>query len=323
MASITGPPAYLPGASVPPGRRRQYGLQTQATVTTEPDTARPRYSLQGVEHEVNDCGRLSCWSHDCDAQDGDKLADQPGQQWAISNPFTVVASGPACFGADAIANARRRALERLEALEWAAVERAVLSGMCGASPYLIGPPGGGGDIELEVRPATPDGYTALADWHLFSADLAPALPAGTDPVPLDRALALIEWGMRDYGGAGVIHAPSWTWPWLDDYLTEDGPRKTTEIGTGLAFGRGYWSVAPGTSDPVEPDTPPDTASAWLYATGAVRIWRSQPQAPTEDDIEFDWRRNRSTALVERHYTVSMQCPYIAVNAIMEDTPEGE
>lgn len=312
MARITGPPAYL--AQVPPDRQRQYGLQSQAIVTTEVEDAEPSYALRGAQHEVNNCGRLGCWSHDCDEQDGDKFADQPGQTWVSSTPFTVTAVGPPCGGRHAIDNARRRATERLVALEWNTVERAVLTGMCGASPYLIGP-AGDGDITLVISPAGSDstGYTALAEWNLFDTSFRPELPAGTDPVTREQALGYLEWGFREYGGPGVIHAPSYTYPWFHDWILREQSRLVTQIGTGWAFGRGYWSVAPGDPDPIEPDVP-DMTSAWLYGTGAVRIWRSQIIYPAGNDgVEYDWRQNRSMALAERSYTVSMQCPYVAVN----------
>lgn len=314
MPNLTGPPLWERAVSRDPERR--YGLDSQASVVTVPDGPDSN-ALRGVIHEVNNCGRIDCVSHDCDTSDVDKFADQHEQQWVETNPFTVYAVGPSCEGmdADTQALARRRARERLQALEWAAVERAVLSGMCGASPYLAGPPADGG-IELEVRPATPDGYTALADWTVLDTSFVPVLPAGTDPVPPWQALAYLEWGLRDYGGAGVIHVPSYTFPWWKDWLWRDGSRLVTQLGHGWVFGRGYWSLEPGTSDP-EPEEPPDMDSAWIYATGAVRVWRSPIIEPP---IGLDYRQNRVMSLAERTYNVSIQCPYVAVNVDLTEKP---
>lgn len=312
MPSLTGPPVYVPPSALPADRLRGYGLQSQASVVEE---ATPLYSIRGAEHEVTNCGRIGCWPHDCE-HFGDKFAEQHGQSWVQTVPFTVYATGPWCGGKYAIQEGSRRARERLIALEWAAVERAILTGACGAKPYLIGPPDGDG-IEVTVSPATPDGYTALAQWNVLNTDYAPELPGGTTPVSRENALALLEWGMRDYGGAGIIHAPSYAYPYFSDWEIRDGARLVTQLGTGWAFGKGYWNVPPGTSDPVETDDPPDLSSVWMYGTGAVRVWRSRIQSPPEPvdgaPLDYDFRDNRSMPLAERHYTVSIQCPYVAVN----------
>lgn len=312
MALITGPPVTLPPSQVPADRIRGHGLQSQASVTTEADNAPPgqRIAHRGVQHEVNACGRAACWSHDCDHTD-DKFGDQRGQDWITTTPFTVYATGPRCSGADAIANAQRRATEYFAATEWTAVEYAVQTGACGARPYLAGEPDG---IDLRIRPGSGDGYTALAAWRVADTSFAPVTPVGTDPVSPEVALAALEWGMRDYAGPGVIHAPAWSYPWWRPWLRDAGPRLVTQLGAGWALGRGYVSVAPGTDPDEMPslDDIPDFASVWLYATGAVRIWRSAVDM-TPQYAAYDYRDNRSMMLVERAYTVSIQCPYIAVN----------
>lgn len=314
MALLTGPPVVLPPSRVPDDRVRGYGLQSQAVITDEPAGGPPdqRVAYRGVTHEVNNCGRLECWPHDCDHV-GDKFANQGGQEWLTAEPFTVYATGPRCTGRDALANAERRAVERMEALEWAAVEYAVMTGACGASPYLVGPAAGDG-IELWIRPGSADGFTALAEWSTTDMSFAPVTPTGTDPVSPATALAALEFGMRDYGGPGVIHAPAWSFPWFHDWETSIGPRLTTQLGAGWAFGRGYVNVAPGTAPDAMPtlDDTPDFASVWLYGTGAVRIWRSALDM-TPQYAQYEYRDNRSMVLVERSYTVSIQCPYVAVN----------
>ena len=317
MASMTGRPVVLDPALLPPDRVRGYGLRSQAFVRDDagPSEDLPpdeRYAGRGVQHEVNNCGRLRCWSHSCD-HTGDKFGEQHGQQWVTGAPFTVFATGPRCTGRHAIENARRRATERMEALEWTAVEWAVMTGACGASPYLVGPADSEG-IELWIRPATPDGYTALAGWRVNDMSFTPQLPVGTDPVPVMTAIGALEWGARDYGGPGIIHAPSWSYPWFEDWEHREGARLVTQLGTGWAFGRGYPSVAPGTAqaDMPGPDAPPDFESVWLYGTGAVRIWRSQP-ITTPSYADYDYRQNRSMFLIERAYTVTIQCPYTAVH----------
>lgn len=327
MAAVTGIPATIDPSRVPADRTRGYGLQSQAFVveeTVDSETLRPdeRLSIRGVTHEVNNCGRLSCWDHGC-THTGDKFDNQHGQDWVTATSFSIIATGPKCFGKHAIQNAERRARERMEALEWAAVEYAVMTGACGASPYLVGPPTDGDGLSLWIRPGSADGYTALANWSTADLSFAPVTPAGTDPVNPAVALAVIEWGMRDYGGPGVIHAPSWTYPWFRDWEIREASRLVTQLGTGWAFGRGYVSTAPGTDPTAMPtlDTPPDwtAPSAWLYGTGAVRIWRG-PITVTPPYAQYNFRRNQSMVLAERSYTVSIQCPYVAVNVDLTEIP---
>lgn len=326
MASLlTGPPVTIEPSRLQPDRVRGFGLQSQAFVVTETESADAlppdqRVAIRGARHEVNNCGRLNCWPHDCD-HFGDKFADQQGQEWVEATPFTITATGPRCTGRHAIENAQRRARERMEALEWAAVEYAIQTGACGASPFLIGPPTAGDGISLWIRPGSTDGFTALAQWETADMSFAPETPAGTDPVNPAAALAAIEWGMRDYGGPGIIHAPSWTYPWFRDWEIREANRLVTQLGTGWAFGRGYVDVAPGTDPSAMPtlDTVPDFTSAWLYGTGAVRIWRSTLDF-TPDYAAFNFRMNRSMMLVERSYTVSIQCPYVAVQVDLTEIP---
>lgn len=322
---VTGPPIYLPSVPQPP--RRGYGLESAAILTPESPDGPESPALRGVIHDVDDCGRLACWPHDCDEQDGDKFGLHE-QTMVTALPFTVVATSPDCQGIDLATQrrARDRAMRRLQALGWTMVEAAVLSGMCGASPYLVGPPDGEG-IELVVSPATEDGYTALADWSVLATDFTPETPAGTDPVPRADALAAIEWGMRDYGSVGIIHAPSWTYPYFWRWEQREGSRLVTQIGTRWAFGRGYWSVAPGTPDPEPPDEPPpfggDELTSWIYGTGAVRVWRSPIVTPRSnvsgmDGVVVNPRQNIATSLAEQTFVVSIQCPYIAVNVDLRE-----
>lgn len=271
---ISGAPGYI--GPVTPARPWQYGLQSQASVMTG-DT---RWAYGGIIHDVDDCDPAQCWSHECPDPNEPKDTDQPEQDTIVASPVTVYAISPPCMGGDAMDRAQARARARLVAGEWAAVERAVF-GLCGGLPDSPW-----GDAEL---------------------------PAGTATVGMEQALAAIEYGMRNYGGAGIIHAPRQTYGYwgYGQHIIRNGPRLETEVGTGWAFGRGYLDLAA----PGEPQTDEliDPTDVWIYGSGAVRIWRSPITTPGDRETTYDYRANASRAIAERTYTVSIQCPIVAVH----------
>jgi hypothetical protein len=128
-------------------------------------------------------------------------------------------------------------------------------------------------------------------------------------VPYQEAMGLLEGALAScYGGLGVIHAPRWT---LDRFklntgVDRDGSRFRAGGGTPVAFGAGY------------PGTGPNGAAAavghaWLYATGAVRYWRS--------DVEFtagSWAEaiersvNDTVPIAERVYVIDWDCCHFAI-----------
>lgn len=194
---------------------------------------------------------------------------QPGQDWLAAESFTVYAIGPPCTGADALDRAQQRATNRLIAGEWATVE-------------------------------------SMTQMSILSQS-KPEIPTGDTAVPLAQALAGIEYGMRGYGGPGVIHIPRQAHGYWR-HIVRNGPRLETRVGHGLAFGRGYRSMAP---DGPENDDLIDPTQVWIYGTGAVRIWRSAISTPGNRSTTFDWEQNASRAIAERSYTVAVQCPYVA------------
>lgn len=315
MAPVTGPPTWV-GAPAP-GPRWQYGLQSQAQVMTSDSAA----AYTGVEYESAGCVPSRCWDHTCtpgQPPTGDRVdlsvsadpSDQTGYtalaEWEVfqdpnarkdsvdtepsfvaTQPFTVYNVSPPCAGGYAMDRAQDRARERLEATEWIAVEHAFQSGFCGAVPNLAG-----ADIEL---------------------------PAGEEPVSIARALSYLEFGLRNSGSPGVIHAPRDSYPFLRSFIGRYGTKLETQVGAGWAFGRGYTTVPPGEQAPDEQVPVADDMTTWLYVTGNVRIWRSQIRTPGDRWSTFNWRDNQTRAVAERTYTVAYDCPTVAVQVDLSET----
>ena len=278
MAPVTGAPAWA-GAPTP-APRWEYGLQSQAIVVT----GGTRLAYAGVEYEVNECSPSTCWDHAC-PPDGEpvnarKDSDPDDQDYVTATPFTVYNVSPPCTGGYALDRAQDRARERLAATEWQAVERAFQSGLCGQSPSL-----------------------SMGD---------PVMPAGNRLLSIEDALSYLEYGMRDWGAPGIIHAPREAWPYLRSFIVRDGNQLETELGHGWALGRGYTTVAPGEQEPGNRQPVAADGTTWLYATGTVRIWRSQIMTPGTRETTFDWRHNATRAVAERTYTIGYACRPIAV-----------
>lgn len=213
-----------------------------------------------------------------------KTAGQYPQDFVEAGSFTVYAASPPCMGRDALDRAQARATARLTAGEWIAVERTIF---------------GSGGCRLPEDP-----------W--VNAEK----PEGDTAVNMETALSALEYGMREYGGAGIIHAPRQSYPWWQKnrHIVRNGPRLETASGSGWAFGRGYFTAAPGQQTKIGKIDPNKT---WIYASGAVRIWRSTINTPGNRDTTFDHGQNATRAVAERTYTVSIQCPIVAVNVDLE------
>lgn len=156
-------------------------------------------------------------------------------------------------------------------------------------------------------------------------DVAFPLRREARPVPVQYAIGVLEQhaGMH-YGGVPTLHVPRWMWPWVPTQDTTDtGPVQKTKLNTLVSFGAGYLD---------DPFSPPDAGTvpappgaggtfrggtAWLFASGAVRVWR----APTAVYEAFEEKSNTRLALGERPYAVDWDCYLAAVLVDMEKQRE--
>jgi hypothetical protein len=143
-------------------------------------------------------------------------------------------------------------------------------------------------------------------FSLLLAGETPRLPLGSTAVPLQVALGALEADAAlHYAGQPTLHAPRWTQPAFTAarLVASAGPVMRTELESRIAFGGGYYD------DPAAPADPaPAAGEFWLYATGTVRAFRSQPFAHEA----FDPPTNTRVAIAERTYALDHDCYLAAV-----------
>ncbi|MGW1838570.1 hypothetical protein [Streptomyces sp. NPDC002067] len=244
-----------------------YGLLTTAHVVTGDG----RWQAGGVEYPTNACAQGGYVLGSCPApvgEDGATSHDKP----VTGAPEWVDGSGPVTVYARTECNAvtfsaaSETALARLRNIEAREVEQFFSSQVLGMSD--------------------------------------PRLPVGSDPVPLLVALGALEQDAAlNYSGQPVLHAPRWAQPWFtrDQLIAQQGPVLRTELESPVVFGGGYYDVPSAPADPA-----PTAGRFWLYATGAVRAFRSAPfvhetVTPTT---------NQRLAIAERTYALDHDC-YVA------------
>lgn len=161
----------------------------------------------------------------------------------------------------------------------------------------------------QARRALAGGEWAAVEKALWSGEYErPLMDTPTDilaaaPVPLVKGVGLLEEALADgYGGVGIIHAPRHAAGFAAEKSQVDveNGRKVTTLGTRWSFG-----VYPNTG----PDTAPaDVDTAWLVATGAMQIRRTEVTYRTVVDV----RGGSRYAIAERTYVPAWEGPQVAV-----------
>lgn len=125
------------------------------------------------------------------------------------------------------------------------------------------------------------------------------------------ALGELEAALADcYNGVGVIHVPLEALPTLDAWglLRRQGAQLQTLNGNLVAAGAGYPGTAPDGTDPAPGTT-------WLYATGAVFMYRGNVsiRSPRES---FNRELNTVEMIAERTYVLGFDCCHLAVEVTL-------
>lgn len=136
-----------------------------------------------------------------------------------------------------------------------------------------------------------------------------ATPVSGLSTPLDivEGLGALEAALGDcYDGVGVIHAPrNLIAPMSQAQLiVREGPRYRTMGGNIIVFGAGYRGTSPAGASV--------SGQTWMYATGAMFIYRSSVQVFRGNEI-IDRAKNTVKALAERTYLIGWDCCHLAVN----------
>lgn len=278
---VSVPPVRVPAPPVTPYR---FGLFSVADMPTETSV----HTRNGVEYEPLTSTPAKT-THDFQQRlplPADKHVPK-GVPYVSATPFTVF-HGFNCMPVGfSQAEIEDRARQALALGEQYAVENTYMLGTEGNTPKLV------------------------------DAAVTSVLNGGTvvDPV---LAIALLEKAIHGvYGGEGVIHAPRSVLPGLfaRHMVEKEGSRLVTRLGTRIAAGAGYdlGNVSPA-------GAAPSAGAAWMYATGPVGIWRSEPFL-NPDTIAAALNRgtNQLEVLVERTYVVSHEA---GCWAVLVDLPGG-
>lgn len=200
------------------------------------------------------------------------------------------------------AEAQRIATDALAQTEEYQVERAFWTGLVDGR-------------ELVFPHLAADAEVVDNDGTLLQLVASPVATGG--PVDVIQGLGLLEQALADcYGGVGVIHVPVKALPLLnaarlvhpvggrDATSGQFGRQLQTLAGNLIAVGGGYPGTGPDGTDPG------DDAS-WLYATGAVFMYRSNVRVhPFSSTVN---RSNNTIEMIaERTYVLGFDCCLLAV-----------
>lgn len=137
---------------------------------------------------------------------------------------------------------------------------------------------------------------------------SPASIVVTGAVDVATGLGLLESSLANcYNGVGVIHVPTKLLPTLQAYnlvIAQNGKLKTLN-GNLVAVGSGY----PGTSPT---NVAPAAGESWMYATGAVFMYRSDIRIPADRVSSVNRATNTREMIAERTYVLGWDCCHYAV-----------
>lgn len=138
---------------------------------------------------------------------------------------------------------------------------------------------------------------------------ATTVVSGSAPLDIVEAMGRIQGELAAcYDGVGIIHVPRSLEPALSaqNLIINEGFRYRTPQGNIVVLGAGYTGSSPAgvLSD----------SSKWIYATGAMFIYRG-PMRTTTGEL-FDRDNNLAKAMAERSYVLGWDCCHLAVNVTM-------
>lgn len=181
------------------------------------------------------------------------------------------------------------------------VERALWTGLAGGQPVVY--------PHLASNAEVTDGSVLLQT-------SATTVVSGGVPLDVVEGLGRLQSALADcYDGIGVIHVPRVLEPALTDagLIVRDGTNYRTTQGHKVVLGAGYLGSSPSgtTSD----------ATAWVYATGPLFIYRSDVFIPRQREM-IDRASNALTTLAERTYAIGWDCCHLAVNITLGGNVAG-
>jgi hypothetical protein len=262
----------------PPTEAFRGGLFAAATFQDLPGDGR-RWEC-GIQYEDIACAKPEGWSAVCPPAIPEDKPATLGFPLVEGTPFTIVLGVDCKLVGYSLDEMEQRVRNAFVLCEQRAVEDIFWTGSLGnnalANPDCV----------------VPDGLTT------------------DNPLTILGGVAAIESYMgENYCGTPVIHAPRAVAAYAaaNNLIVGGTGRQTTPLGTQWAFGGGY------TANTGPDGTPAPDGVAWLYATGAVNIWRSEVWTNPDDlRYAFNTRNNDVQLYAERQYVIAWSCACVAV-----------
>lgn len=252
----------------------RYGLESVLSPRND-----PRWDISGIDMPTDACASpVDVWPASCSAT-------APPAQKNVAPPPTydpvvpfIIYAARSCKGMPP-EEVQAAALRRLAMGEGRATEKAFWNGVMGNSPTLRD---AANPVILGPQTGIVAAITALED----------ALSAR-------------------YDGVGVIHAPRAVaiHAAAAGLIIYDGPVARTPLGTLWAFGVGYdrFKGPAGEADAT-------ASNGWLYATGAITRWRSDPIVNPTGYAALNLVNNEVAVFAERSVMLHRDCTTIAIMA---------
>jgi hypothetical protein len=172
----------------------------------------------------------------------------------------------------------------------------------------------GGQFNTAQHLAEDTAVTEVSGGSVVNLQTAAVTITGSHDVT--KAISLLEGAMADcYGGTPIIHVPRSVTAFLakDHLVTAKGSRLVTTNGSIVVPGLGY----PGTSPS---GAAPAADTAWIYATGSVKMWESPIIYLDQDAREILGRSINSTFLIaEQWFMFGWDCCHFAVQVELPST----
>jgi hypothetical protein len=279
------PPSFTP---------LKYGLLSVVEDATGDDLS-DQHWRNGVQFQTQFCGPALSTASICVTGGADKPAIADGLITRGADPFAVFAwlnCSPIGYSPD---EWRKLTVAALLNNESVAVEAVFATGVVAGG--VVYP-------HLAANAAVSDGTTG----QVVQLQTAATVVTGGASNDIVEAVGRLEGAMAGcYGGVPVLHvpraalAPMAAWGLLE----VDGEQLHTPGGSLIAAGAGY----PGTA----PDgTTPAAGTVWLYATGAVKLWRGPIETTGRNPAEWVGRaRNDQVLVAERSYVLGWDCCHFA------------
>lgn len=258
----------------------------------------------GVYYQPDDCSLPLETTSDCLTGTGAAKVATAGANWQGTDPFPVYTWLPC----DLVGIGEPNALEALRSRTRRAhdnnVQRLVEEIFWTGGTYGYG---------QHLDAGTP--VTETSGGSVVNLQTAASVVA-TGSHDVTNAISLIEDAMAGcYGGVPLIHVPRALTAYLDQQhlITKQGEFLKTGNGSIVIPGPGY----PGTG----PDgAAPTAGNTWIFATGQVKLWASEPFFTAQNAAEVLRHDLNSTVLIlEQWFMLGWDCCHFAIQVEIPNT----